>query len=323
MDTLWTDAPDTTRGSHKRKRDEISDDVAQPVWKYVASSLQVRIFWESATDDARQRVRLPAFVPFASTLNAFWTGEEETELIVPRPIGQRIEPAHARGDTVQIGFGGCGGFYNYHLGIASVLQEHFDLTNCVFSGASAGCFPALVLALGLDVKSFFYGPNLTLVKDANEKTFYGLRDWIPLTKQHVLATLPPDAYARVDKKFFISITHVPSLANELVTTWESNEDMVECILASGHVPIYTNEVVKPYRGASYVDGCVSNNWPLPHGDEHPSKVFQIYHWRTVWPHWVLISTNTDWAQTQFAWGREDALKHIHEIEAVLHYKQSA
>ncbi|KDO29304.1 hypothetical protein SPRG_05841 [Saprolegnia parasitica CBS 223.65] len=309
MDALWTD---DSRPSHKRKRDA-SDD-ANPVWKYVASTLQ-------------KRVRVPSFVPFASTLNAFWVGDAAeaaaADVVVPRPLGVRVEPTHARGATVQIGFGGCGGFYNYHLGIASVLQEHFDLRNCVFSGASAGCFPALVLSLGLDVKSFFYGPNLTLVQDANEKTFYGLRDWIPLTKEHVLKTLAPDAYSRVDNKFFVSITHVPSLKNELVTSFTSNEDMVECILASGHVPIYTNEVLKPYRGQKYVDGCVSNNWPVPHGDDHPSHVFQIYHWRTIWPHWCLISTNTEWAQTQFQWGRDDALAHIHELEALLHYKSEA
>ena len=71
-------------------------------------------------------MRVPTFVPFASTLNAFWVGDdeeavEEANVEVPRPLGVRVEPTHARGATVQIGFGGCGGFYNYHLGIASVV----------------------------------------------------------------------------------------------------------------------------------------------------------------------------------------------------------
>jgi hypothetical protein len=35
----------------------------------------------------------------------------------------------------QVIFGGCGGLYNYFLGIASVLQEKYDLSNIIFGGS--------------------------------------------------------------------------------------------------------------------------------------------------------------------------------------------
>ncbi|OQR94031.1 Patatin-like [Thraustotheca clavata] len=265
------------------------------VWKYAHSvALAIRKQFQ--------------FGPFSSRLNDYDYEDFNAVYTLPRPFNVQIVPSYPQYTTVQIGFGGCGGLYNYHLGIASILQKHFDLSNCVFSGAST-------------LKSFFYGPNMELIKNANVKTFHGLRDWIPLTKQHLLTTLSPDAYAKVDKKLFVSTTKVPSLSNKLISSWTLNEDMVDSILATGHIPIYTNEIVKGFRGASYIEGSLFNNTPVLLGDEHPSKLFQIYHWRTVWPHWVLISPNMEWSTTQFNWGRQDAMQHIHEIKALLHYKQ--
>jgi hypothetical protein len=83
-----------------------------------------------------------------------------------------------RSDIAQIGFGGCGGMYNYFLGVASVLQEEYDLTDVIFSGVSAGCFPAAILALGMDAKEFFYKDNLCLIDHAATCSFGGLGKYV-------------------------------------------------------------------------------------------------------------------------------------------------
>ncbi|EQC32357.1 hypothetical protein SDRG_10104 [Saprolegnia diclina VS20] len=314
MNALWTgdDAPEASR-SNKRKRNESS---ATGVWKVMRHLAG----------------RLPSLLPSAGCLDMFWTADEtpadddneEDHGAAPieHPIVQRarVMPSYKRGEPVQIGFGGCGGFYNYLLGVASVVQEHFDLSSAIFSGSSAGCFPALVLALGLDVKTFFHEPNMALIRDAKRKTYHGLGSWIPLTKEHMLQTLAPDAYQIADKRFYCSVTKVPSLQNELITSWSCNEDMVDCMLTSGHVPLYHPNWVKEFRGQKYIDGSVSNNAPVPHADAFPSHVFQIRAWREIWPHWVLVSTNSDWAYEQFQMGRSDTLAHMHELEAIFYYK---
>ncbi|OQR87499.1 Patatin like protein [Achlya hypogyna] len=278
--------------------------------------------------------RLPSLLPSAGCLDTFWTADDlvsgaddvddEASAPVPHPIVSRARktPSYKRGETIQIGFGGCGGFYNYLLGVASVLQEHFDLSSAIFSGSSAGCFPALVLALDMDVKKFFHEPNIALIRDAKRKTYHGLGKWIPLTKEHMLRTLAPDAYLVADKRFYCSVTKVPSLENELITSWTSNEDMVDCMLTSGHVPLYHPDLIRDFRGERYIDGSVSNNAPVPLADAHPSHVFQIRAWREIWPHWVLVSTNTDWAYDTFHMGRCDALAHMHELEEILYYKDA-
>lgn len=212
-------------------------------------------------------------------------------------------------DIAQIGFGGCGGMYNYFLGVASVLQEEYDLTDVIFSGVSAGCFPAMVLALSIDVKEFFFKENIPLIEHAATCSYAGLGKWIPLVKANTLKMLPVDAYKQADKKLYFSVTEVPALKNHVLTTWTSNEDMVDCMLCSGHVPLYTDSLVANYRGKRFVDGGLTNNHPIVYPDR-PHKMLQIWKWRWISPTWVLVTTSADWALELFRMGREDALKRL-------------
>lgn len=240
-----------------------------------------------------------------------------------RPSGDKTrKKLTLHNDIAQIGFGGCGGMYNYFLGVASVLQEEYDLENVIFSGVSAGCFPALVLALGMDVKEFFFKENIPLIEHAASCSYSGLGKWIPLVKANTLKMLPEDAYKLADKKLYFSVTEVPALKNHVITTWTSNEDMVDCMLSSGHVPLYTDSLVATYRGKRFVDGGLSNNFPIVHPDR-PHKMLQIWKWRWISPTWVLVTTSADWALEMFRMGREDALKHLHEIEEAFFPKPQA
>lgn len=89
--------------------------------------------------------------------------------------------------------------------------------------------------------------------------------------------------------------------------------MVDCMLCSAHVPIYTTSLTSAYRDKKFVDGGLSNNYPIVHR-EHPHHVFQFWRWRWVMPTWVLITTNADWAVQLFNMGREDTLNNLHDIE---------
>ncbi|RLN15142.1 hypothetical protein BBJ28_00006526 [Nothophytophthora sp. Chile5] len=131
----------------------------------------------------------------------------------------------------------------------------------------------------------------------------------------MLSVLPVDAYQRADKTLYFSLTEVPSLRNHVMTNWTSNEDMVDCMLCSAHVPLYTTSMAALYRGKRFVDGGLSNNHPIVHPDA-PHKVFQIWKWRWIAPTWILVTTNADWAADLFRMGREDALKNLHEVDEV-------
>ena len=51
-----------------------------------------------------------------------------------------------------ISFSVSAGAYPYLMGVACYLQEHYDLSNVHFSGASGGTFPALLLAAEIDLR---------------------------------------------------------------------------------------------------------------------------------------------------------------------------
>jgi hypothetical protein len=89
--------------------------------------------------------------------------------------------------------------------------------------------------------------------------------------------------------------------------------MVDGMLTSSHIPLYTTSLLSHYRGKRFVDGGLSNNTPLMHPDR-AHKVFQIWKWRWISPSWVLVTTDVDWAVQLFHMGREDALKNLHEVE---------
>jgi hypothetical protein len=100
----------------------------------------------------------------------------------------------------------------------------------IFSGVSAGCFPATILALGIDVKEFFFKENVPLIEEAAQTSYAGLGKcvhaihspteslrepiltlvfrWIPMVKQNTLNMLPTDAYKKVNQKLCFSITEV-------------------------------------------------------------------------------------------------------------------
>lgn len=136
-----------------------------------------------------------------------------------------------------------------------------------------------------------------------------------MVKHNMLSMLPEDAYQQVDRKLYFSVTEVPALRNHLLTTWTSNEEMVDCMLCSAHVPLYTTSLAASYRGKRYVDGGLTNNHPVVLPDA-PHKVFQIWKWRWFSPTWVLVTTNADWATELFRMGREDASKNLHEVDEV-------
>lgn len=141
MDGLW-------RSAKRRKVDDGEED------KAAVAGDEVVVHQVACTREAASMTRMPR------------AAKEKRKLTL-------------RSDVAQIGFGGCGGMYNYFLGVASVLQEEYDLENVVFSGVSAGCFPAAILALGLDVKEFFYKDNICLIEHAATCSIGGLGKYVP------------------------------------------------------------------------------------------------------------------------------------------------
>lgn len=169
------------------------------------------------------------------------------------------EPSH-----VEIAFSGSGGMFTYQMGVAAYIQDHFDVSDCHFSGCSGGSWAATLLAAETSVHAAWKVilANQQRIVPANHSWYSGYGRYaniVGATIQELWAD-DPDVYKRVETKHLhIAVTKFPSMEGETHNSWTSLDDLMKSILASALVPFALSG--KPYiehRGQKYIDGCVSN-----------------------------------------------------------------
>ena len=232
--------------------------------------------------------------------------------IIPMNNNEKVKP------TIQLVFGGCGGMYNYNLGVASIIQKHFTLgSNVIISGASAGCFPAILSTLNMDIDDLFELWDIPFLREINSFKFGALCKWNKVVRKWIEPQLDEDSYQRANSRFYCSLTSVPSFTNHIVSNWKNNQDLVDGILASCFLPIFDiGKLTANFRGRRYIDGSFTNSYPLPLGDKTPSFIIKRNMWRENNLSWLWCWSDEAWARKLFNWGKEDALNHIEEISSI-------
>ena len=226
-------------------------------------------------------------------------------------------------DTVQIVFAGSGGMYHYYLGIAKVLQENFYLDNVICGGTSGGCFPALLLLLGHNIDKVHYDINRKILDESANSWLGSLFRWNAIVRKHVLDFLDPDTHEKVNGRLFISMTNIRPFQNEVVSEWESTEDLVDCMQCSSFIPIVFEPKMWHYhRETRYVDGGFTNNKVTVHPDK-PHIYITTNKWRTNNYNWIWCYSDYMWAEQLYMWGKEDATKNIHEFVEHLKLKEDS
>lgn len=133
------------------------------------------------------------------------------------------------------------------------------------AGASAGAMLAAVL---LTAKPSLQTLWDIFIRSAYDCSFYTLG---PLSRniimqqylRDVLQELPEDAHLMLSGRLFVSITHLRSYRNRIISEWPTREDLIECLLCSCYLPIFSGEGVPRFRGELYIDGGFTNNQPRP------------------------------------------------------------
>ncbi|GFG36936.1 hypothetical protein Cfor_12474 [Coptotermes formosanus] len=74
--------------------------------------------------------------------------------------------------------------------------------------------------------------------------------------------LPDDAHIRVNGKLHISLTRVYDGKNVIVSQFSSKEDLVQALLASSFIPLFSGILPPKFRGIRYMDGGFSDNLPM-------------------------------------------------------------
>ena len=147
------------------------------------------------------------------------------------------------------------------LGSSSPRPSPFDFV----AGASAGALLAAIIQAGspnfhklwklfLDVTHhcslYFLGPfSRHMVMESHIRA--------------LLSDLPENVHEIVSGRLFVSITRVKGFQNEIVSHWGSKEELIECLLCSCYIPVFSGGGVPLYKGVGYVDGGFTDNLPRP------------------------------------------------------------
>lgn len=92
-----------------------------------------------------------------------------------------------------------------------------------------------------------FSPNFSLNKSLEE-----------ILRNH----LPEDAHLRASGRLFVSVTRIYDKTNEIISEFQSREDLIKVILCGCFVPTYSGFFPHKYRGYRYMDGTVTNNLPI-------------------------------------------------------------
>jgi len=214
-------------------------------------------------------------------------------------------------ETINIHFGGAGGHYSYLLGIASILQKKFKLDNVHFSGVSAGCIPALFCTLNLNIDEEFETLNINMLKDLQSYRFKAFFNFLPTLEIYLKKRINKNDkfYHIANKRFSCYITHIPSFSTKKINNFNNNNDLIKCLISSGHIPIYNNSLFATFRNKYYVDGDLNKDIILKKNTIHITRT----RYRKINTSRLFISSCDKESRRLFNLGKIDALKNLSDF----------
>ncbi|CAL8115066.1 unnamed protein product [Orchesella dallaii] len=164
-----------------------------------------------------------------------------------------------------LSFAGCGFLGIYHVGVAACLKKYAPhLVVNKASGASAGAIAACCLLcdapLGQITRDVLRIATLARAKTLGP--FSPSFNIQKILRDGLEKILPEDAHLRVTGKLHISLTRVYDRQNVIVSQFNTREELIQAILSSGFIPIFSGWLPPKFQGVRYMDGCYSDNLPI-------------------------------------------------------------
>lgn len=187
---------------------------------------------------------------------------------------------------ITISPGGFKGFYL--LGTLTFIKENYDLSNYIFSGASAGAWCSLIMTMNKKFDLFeFIDNNITNAKSILEVEIK--------IKQKLLERYKENDFDL--NRVFIGVTSLEKLNfhTNIYSHFKNLEDAIDCCIASSHVPFITGGIYNNYHNKINFDGGFIKNpyfsklKPVIHispdlwNKEKKHKLFFIYETTILFP----------------------------------------
>ncbi|KAI0983255.1 hypothetical protein GJ496_010922 [Pomphorhynchus laevis] len=152
-------------------------------------------------------------------------------------------------ERTHLSFSGAGFLGIYHLGVVKAFQDNYpEILDGPIIGTSAGSLTAAAVCCSIPISTCLY-ESLHMMRLSSE------------LKASLRRMLPKDAYLKCNNRLYVSLTSWRSGNNELVNHFDSNDDLIDALACSSHIPIFSGFLPHKYHGKYYWDGGVSNNCP--------------------------------------------------------------
>eukprot|EP00102_Acyrthosiphon_pisum_P025550 XP_016662760.1 PREDICTED: patatin-like phospholipase domain-containing protein 2 isoform X2 [Acyrthosiphon pisum] len=166
---------------------------------------------------------------------------------------------------MNISFSGCGFLGIYHIGVASCLKTYapYLLENKI-CGSSAGAISACCLLCDIPLE-LMTSQMLDIVRESRSKALGPFSPSMNITEHlynRLNKDLPDDAHKRVSGKLFVSLTRVPDGKNVIMSQFSSKEEVIQVLLASAFIPVFSGFVPPLIGKYRYIDGGFTDNLPI-------------------------------------------------------------
>jgi len=182
------------------------------------------------------------------------------------------DASNAASSGPSVSLPGCAFRWPYAAGICQYLYEEFDLTQARIFCTSTSSFPAVCALMGVNPLNWCMVDYPKCLEHWRSRPLYCFLDSTSFLRRLWLDFLPANAHQLAEGRLVVSVTElqhrlycIPSVKNAQVSSFESNDDLVDCLMATISLPgIFFRGL--PRRNAKVsIDGVFSERRRRPGG----------------------------------------------------------
>lgn len=172
-------------------------------------------------------------------------------------------------------FTGSGLNVIYQAGVASFIQQHYDVTKMTLLGNSGGAIIAMLLSVGYDMNKFVDDAHNQIEQIKN--SWLGRIDFSRVNYEYMKQIIQQQ-FGHFNKKqeqdflfdmrLFVSIT-TPTLENKLICHFSSFDNLIDVVATSAWIPLFITKCPSfQYNHETMfgMDGGLTNNEPVLNQD---------------------------------------------------------
>ncbi|KAL3990624.1 Patatin-like phospholipase family protein [Acanthocheilonema viteae] len=168
---------------------------------------------------------------------------------------------------IALSFSGCGFLGVYHFGVLQGLNRDGKslmkrVKRC--AGASAGSLAAALWTFQPNDTEKGFNDVIKMATEIHSLRFGALSPNFALHKslQKIIDLYIPEDISNAQDRLYISLTDQKRNINRLISRFTSRNYLIDSLLASCYIPLYSGSSPPVIDGDQYIDGGFTNNLPI-------------------------------------------------------------